>query len=194
MRNWLYYKFLYSIVYYRLSFFSIFLFLFGMFLMVLALIPCSKIPLCCCHVINNYFNLDSMLAVGIGCLTLAFSIWQYDANARQTTLSTYNKRFNSEPAIREVTKVLTALEYEKGNTELSIKSISNYDKELFYRFFEELELGIRRGLLKTKDVKRLFSYYAMVGITKYNLIDKEDLQENWKLLNSFICRMHERSI
>lgn len=103
-------------------------------------------------------------------------------------MSEYNRRFNEDPLIIKVTEVSTLCSSKRIRIHPKYL-LTQYEIELFNRFYEEIELAIKRGLLKTKDVEQLFAYYAIDGTYTYLLVDLYDEGDNWTLLRSFLNRV-----
>ena len=116
----------------------------------------------------------------------------YDGNRKMETLASYNERFCMNEIIKNITKIIDKRIAEKGSNNHSVTCdtsvVFDQQKEMFYRFFEELELNIQKGILKKRDVYNLFAYYALEGICK-NLLPLSDYPNNWRLLERFIKRM-----
>ena len=149
-------------------------------------------------------NLGEMLS-GITAAIAAFYVMiQYQSylkDKKNNQLSIYNKRFAEDKYIAKVTKwMINSAKYDENgrivgkNKEKIIKeeeTPDTYDKEMFMRFFEELNVQINNHLLNEEDTLRLFAYYALVfdeyksfreEITDY---DKDDL---WMNFHKFIDR------
>lgn len=108
-------------------------------------------------------------------------------------LSEYNKRYSEDPNIVKVVKYLNYID-DGGtiNNPIPIQP-SNYEVEMFMRFFEELEIQIESGRIEKHMVNDLFSYYAKklgknehllnyLGVTDYSSKD----HDNWKYFKKLI--------
>ncbi len=118
---------------------------------------------------------------------LAFIITIYEYNMRKDAkqaqvLSEYNKRYTEDPNVVKVVKYLCYTDKDGKINNPKPEKPSNYEVEMFMRFFEELELQIRCYRIEEKAVYDLFVYYAnklndskelrdSLGVTDYN--------ENW---------------
>ncbi len=135
---------------------------------------------------DGFSNIVSVLAAIISA-SVAYS--NYNIGLKMKTLSSYNERFCKDKCIKKVTKELahkiSDRETSNDSDHSSVAVDLSYDEEIFYRFFEELELNIEKGILKRKDVYNLFAYYALEGINNHRLYPK-DYPENWRLLEKFI--------
>ena len=124
-------------------------------------------------------------------------------DARQAQiLSEYNKRYSNDNNVVKVVKWLNYIEDVNRNPYAHYidkpEKPTNYEVEMFMRFFEELELQIEKGRLERKDVNNLFVYYAkkihdgqelrrFLGIEdkeyKYN---KDDENFCWELFRKLV--------
>lgn len=102
---------------------------------------------------------------------------------RSQILSDFNKRYCTDKNIEAVVKYLIDDNPDK------IKAPTTYQKELFMRFFEELEYAVMQKALDEEVVFDMFAYYA---IKAYDLRDKfiEKTEERyWLRFIEFIKRM-----
>lgn len=117
----------------------------------------------------------------IAMLAFVLSVSEYCVNKdfkEVQVLSEYNMRYTSDPNIIKVVKYLNYIDEHGKINNLPRVVPSNYEVEMFMRFFEELELQICCGRLKEKDVLDLFIYYAKklddeqlrteLGVTDYD--------------------------
>ena len=153
---------------------------------------------CCCVKmfypelnIGNYADLlTAIIAIFALIITLSEYLSAKDAKQAQV-FSEYNKRYSEDANIIKVVKYLNF--HDKGgkiNNPVPVKP-SNYEVEMFMRFFEELELQIQYNRLCEKDVIDLFIYYADL---LYNDVElRSDLGvtdlENW---DTFIALMQRK--
>lgn len=110
-------------------------------------------------------------------------------------LSEYNKRFSEDPNIVKVTQYLNYIDVD-GSINNPHRCIpSNYEVEIFMRFFEELELQISYGRLNEEDVLNLFIYYAK-KISENNELRNHlgitDYDENWELFKRITDRKNTK--
>lgn len=112
-------------------------------------------------------------------------------NKKSEVLAEYNARYTDNCHIRQVVKY-----YLERNAD---DKPTLYDKEMFLRFFEELELMIERGYLDLEDVRNLFSYYFIViwsadndsffwneeMVSPYNNVDEVKNSKDWALAARF---------
>lgn len=129
--------------------------------------------------------LDTAIAGIIGAIIGAIIPYRnFITDKKMQTLSEYNRRFTESKVMRKVTIKIESIEYNNSDIITGL----HLDEELFYRFFEEIELNIERGILKSRDVYNLFAYYALDGIINKKLIPY-DYPQYWQLLKKFIYRM-----
>lgn len=111
-------------------------------------------------------------------------------------LSEYNNRYSNDCNIVKVVKYLNYRNEGGKNNNFPAAKPSNYEVEMFMRFFEELEVQIKAGRLKEEDVFNLFTYYAAkihsdanlrneLGINDYGEgnedenIENDEQETNW---------------
>lgn len=95
----------------------------------------------------------------------AFIITYYEyhmaKDAKQAQVfSEYNKRYSEDSNIVKVVKYLNYFDNDGEVNNPVPEKPSNYEVEMFMRFFEELDLQIVKNRLNKKDVYDLFLYYA----------------------------------
>lgn len=111
---------------------------------------------------------------------------------RAKILSEYNKRYSEDSNIVKVVKYLNFIDNDGTINNPNREKPSNYEMEMFMRFYEELDLQIVHGRLDETEVIDLFYYYAerldkneelrrSFGITDYN-------DEHWNSYRRFINR------
>lgn len=95
----------------------------------------------------------------------------YKRDKQSEVLFNYNERYENSPSIRLVVRYCT---------DVCSENPSVYDKEMFLRFFEELEMMIQAKYLKEKDVLDYFSFYFLLLWTREDSFFWEDgmLNEN----------------
>ena len=97
-------------------------------------------------------------------------------------LSSYNERYSSDAHIE---RVINDLNKENSNNN---KCLTTNDKEMFMRFFEELQYSIEQEGLDKEIAYNMFSYYALeVAKQKGNFVN--DYEKNWEQFKSFIITM-----
>ncbi len=152
---------------------------------------CPKLDL------GNYSEFSTaLIALFAFIITLLEYLSLKDAKQAQV-LSEYNKRYSEDPNIIKVAKYLNSID-EGGDINNPIRSVpSNYEVEMFMRFFEEMELQIRNGRLDEEDVNNLFVYYAYIlgKSDKQDLRDslgvtEKDYTENWDGFRNIVRRYH----
>lgn len=171
-------------------------------------------------IFDSFENKNYSLLAGIGTFvsTLVaglYAIYEYDNHKKEVQtnlLCQYNQRYSSDKNIRRVLKwMLKVAEIENGEI-IGVKEIENndswtYEKEMFMRFFEELNKRIDNNDINERDVYDLFSYYALkfdefygfrADITDYKNekeileMSEEDrviYQDPWSNFRSFIDKM-----
>lgn len=137
---------------------------------------------------DSYPIIGSVTVAIIGALGAYIT---YDNNVKMKTLSYYNEQYrndeNIHAVVMKIDRILSNADNDESNT--SKDEVEHNQKvEMFYRFFEELELNIQKGILKRRDVYNLFAYYALEGIIN-NKLRPCDYPKQWCLLKSFVTKM-----
>lgn len=102
--------------------------------------------------------LVAVLSLGVALIAVWYTNKEYKRavrNKQSEVLAQYNERYSTNEQIRKVVEYMTS-----NNPEVEKPTVN--DKEMFLRFFEELELMVQRRYLELKDVGDLFSYYFMI--------------------------------
>ncbi|MDE6534582.1 MAG: hypothetical protein K2K82_01070 [Muribaculaceae bacterium] len=124
-----------------------------------------------------------------GFISAGWILYKFQTERQSKVLSEYNNRFYTTRCIRETTKEIgNRLTMKEKDGSITF-SPPNESEEAFYRFFEEIELNIQRGILNSRDVYDLFAYYALAGINEGVLRPTDYEFGNWELLRKFINRM-----
>lgn len=127
--------------------------------------------------------LTAIIALLAFTITLSEYYVKKDSNQAQV-LSEYNQRYTED---RNVVKVVKYLNYydENGavNNPIPAKP-SNYEVEMFMRFFEELNEQIKKNRISEECVYNLFVYYAFKIDKDENLrhqfgVTDEDYSQHW---------------
>lgn len=115
-------------------------------------------------------NFSEFVSACVATLALAIAMFEYVAykdKVNGQVLSEYNKRYSQDPNIVKVVKYLNSIEDVENvrafpSSHIPTKEAvpTNYEVEMFMRFFEEIQLQIEKGRLKYDDVDHLFLYYA----------------------------------
>lgn len=162
-------------------------------------------PPICIGTFSNF--LTSIISFGTLLVALFSALYvkkEYDKHIeeeRTKLLCEYNHRYSVDKHIECVIEWMLqiAIMDESGNIIGVNRQIKNippniHQKEMFMRFFEELQLQIEKRKLNKQDVKKLFSYYALVfdkieeyhcDITDYNKIE-------WETFRNFVKQMNDK--
>ena len=126
------------------------------------------------------------------------------AKEQADTLSRYNERYSSDENIAEVVKYLLEKEDVKKKSKdkcdsqkqddnpppkVEIKIPSTFQKEMFLRFFEELQYTIEQKTIDEQLAYDMFAHYAIKAFDESkNFVD--DLNDDcWKRFRLFAKRM-----
>lgn len=94
---------------------------------------------------------------------LCYSMQEYKEHKRREkmeTFSEYSARYSKDENIQKVVEYLIAY-LEDGNIEEH--QVSIYNKEMFLRFFEELQYQMDKDRIDKEDVEDFFVYYAVAA-------------------------------
>lgn len=131
--------------------------------------------------ISNIANVIVALCAVIGIIYSAFEYCNYKQRERWKTFSEYSTRYANDENIEAVTQFL--IEFIEGKEHK--KELTTNQKEMFMRFFEELELQIENDRLDQDTVKDFFVYYAVAAAVCPEFmndvfIEREGLWEHYK--------------
>ena len=105
-------------------------------------------------------------------IALIYAIKEYSSHKERAKYETYskmNERYCSDPAIKKVLECLIISYYkndfniEKFKIISTIYNLSTNDRELFMRFFEELNYAIEKQAIEEEDACYYFGYYAIIA-------------------------------
>lgn len=107
---------------------------------------------------GNYAEWCTCL-VAIVALYLSYSEYKrYVEREQFATLAEYNKRYSSDQYVISCLNYLTSNLY---NEKCILPTV--VERELFIRYFEELQIQINGGRLAKEKVQELFAYYGIVA-------------------------------
>ena len=111
-------------------------------------------------------------------------------------LSEYNKRYSEDNNIIKVVKYLNYIDEGGIINNPCREKPSNYEVEMFMRFYEELELQIKYKRIDLNDVCNLFCYYANMIYTNPELrhylgIDDNDYDNNWSGFKKLMSKYND---
>ena len=166
---------------------------------IIVLFIALTISTCCCCISLLYpHNKLEEYSVFITAIVAVFAFivaWgEYKSrivSMKAKVFSEYNKRYSEDPNIVKVVKYLNYIDVNGTTNNPHREKPSNYEVEMFMRFFEELELQISNNRLNEQDVLDLFVYYAKIIDENEELrrnLGITDYEENWKKYKSLIGR------
>ena len=134
----------------------------------------------------------------IGLIALIYTINEYRAHKdrrKADVLASFNNRYMESQSVKRVLEDLIALD-DKNTCKFCISENSMTcvnvinDRELFLRFFEELNYAIESDSIDKETVFDLFAYYALKAdkLGKRFVSDYEE-GDNWKTFKSFCKKM-----
>lgn len=170
---------------------------------------------CCLDCITK---IATCISASIACFSfiLALVVARYTYNEYKGTrkfeecevLMKYNERFEQSLAIRRVVGSLFSNGHEKeeqGKTEVDNQEdkVTTDDKELFLRFYEELNHMIECGYIKKEIVANYFAFYFLVAWQDDELFWDSDMyapfksakdakaSESWRSARAFFKKMKD---
>ena len=122
----------------------------------------------------------------VAILVAAFEYRQLKEKRKSELFSEFNKRYlsdekNVQPVIRYISRLYPDAPVPKG-----------YQIELFLRYFEELDVYLKKKVLDEETTYHLFAYYCLEIFKPefISLLEGINFQEEeWHLLTDFIARM-----
>lgn len=113
-----------------------------------------------CPGLSSFPNwIMAIAAVSAFCYSLQ-EYKEYKRREKMETFSEYSARYSKDENIQKVVEYLIAY-LENGNIEKY--PISIYNKEMFLRFFEELQYQMDKDRIDKEDVEDFFVYYAVAA-------------------------------
>lgn len=130
-------------------------------------------------------NYSELLMAIVALFAFVISYLEYNSikiSKKIQVFSEYNKRYSEDPNIVKVVKYLNYIDNDGTiNNPHRIKP-SNYEVEMFMRFFEELYIQIKNDCLVEETVLNLFCYYAYkihINEDLRNMLGVKDYDDNW---------------
>lgn len=124
----------------------------------------------------------------INIITVIAAIWaiieflQHKKNKKCEILAHYHERYANDHHIDKVLHYYLRTKDNKDGKKSDVPDV--HDREMFLRFFEEIELMIQRNYIRKSDVKKLFIFYFMVlwrSNSFWSVFDDDDEINNWRL-------------
>ena len=176
---------------------------------------------------NNYTCLQNHIqsAVKIGTFVVTFlggcyAVFKYRNHLQEEkrkVLCEYNQRYSTDKNIEAVIEWMVQVaktdektgEIKGVNKDIKTVPPSIHKKEMFMRFFEELNIRLEKNDMNTDEVYSLFAYYALkfdnywdfrLDIKDYknelelrgmNVIERKAFNDNWTGFRSFIDKMEK---
>lgn len=112
---------------------------------------------------------------------------RYLEKEQSDTLSHYNERYSRDLNIKKVVKYLI----DKKDNPNNEYTLNTFEKEMFLRFFEELQYAIEQKSLSKEIVYDMFSYYAIEAYKEKENFYKNEEENNWLRFKTFAESMLE---
>ena len=146
--------------------------------------------LCCClGFCDNCGTVADWMMVMLTFVAICLTIWGYTIQkkiSRYEVFSEYSKRYSEDKNLKVVScALIDYMENKKENENINVDNLTIYQKEMFLRFFEELELQIENKRMDKPTVQDFFVYYAVAAamcepfVKNTELIDNNPDSEVW---------------
>lgn len=174
-----------------------------LFGIVMYLILRTKVIICntCVNdVSKNSIHLTAyeLISSSLALFTILISFLEYQNHKKKRgleLLSEYNKKYCENETFKSIIidlikfdeKIKTKESFKLGTSDDDLTIL--YERELFMRFFEELQFQIENGNLDKKQTKELFSWYAKtVSEIGDNFVSDYNQKENnpWLTFKRFV--------
>lgn len=126
----------------------------------------------------------------IALIALVYSIMEYNSHKKREqseTLSKYNERYSNDENIK---KVVTYLICKMKCPDVP-DYLGTFEKEMFLRFFEELQYAINQKSLSEDIVYDLFAFYAIRAYENFNIFIEDKDRNNWTRFITFAKTMQK---
>lgn len=139
----------------------------------------------------SYCNIVEPICVVLGVLGGLIEYFRRRRQAMYGVLSEYNHRYANDKNIEAVSKYLIG--YLEGKEDSRPPSI--YEKEMFLRFFEELQYQIDKGRIKKECVENFFVYYAVAAAMVPEFVQGMELENDnydiWKYYRKLVITFRD---
>ena len=149
--------------------------------------------LCFCPQVGTWADWVMVVVTVIALVTTWVEYKSQKSKDKYEVFAEYSKRYAEDENVIEVTKSLIG--YMEGKTEdcKPVEGLSVYQKEMFMRFFEEIELQIENGRMDDGTVEDFFVYYAVAAAMCKPFVEGTELgsgfnDEVWKNYKRLIAR------
>ncbi len=110
--------------------------------------------------ISYIAELMSAIIAGVALMCAIKEYRKHKEHKECDVLTRYHERYNNDTHIEKVLHYYLDSKNKEDNDKFG--ALDDHDKEMFFRFFEEIELMIQKKYLYEEDVKKLFIFYFMV--------------------------------
>ena len=122
--------------------------------------------------LNDWGLISQIVSGSATFLALLFAAYEYYLHKKNNQYEAYsklNERYCNDRSIQKV--MVTMIESYDNNTfgidsfndNCGINQVNDYDKEMFLRFFEELNYAIKKKSIRKEEACYYFGYYAVVA-------------------------------
>lgn len=145
-----------------------------------------------CSDLVSYCDIAESICVLLGVVGGVIEYFRRRKHAMYEVLSEYNDRYANDKNIEVVSKYLIG--YLEGKEDSRPPTI--YEKEMFLRFFEELQYQIDKGRIKKECVENFFVYYAVAAAMVPDFVHGMELEngnsEIWKYYRKLVMTFRDK--
>ena len=157
---------------------------------------------CCLSIAGDLATVATCVFAGVGFVVACREYQKHKRHHKVEILSSLNERYASDENIKEVViELLKSLKNDdrgdyfinketwKSAKDEDIDKKVVYQREMFLRFFEELESYIEEDSLDTKVIKKTFAYYALQAASLQEDFVEDYNNGNWTFFKKFVEEM-----
>ena len=134
-------------------------------------------------------------------LALLFAAYEYYLHKKNNQYGAYSKLNEKYCKNNSIQKVMVTMKESYDGKSFCIASFSNncginqvndYDKEMFLRFFEELNYAIKKKSIRKEEACYYFGYYAVVAyLMGKDFVSELENEGIWGEFNEFAENMND---
>ena len=151
--------------------------------------------------LNDWAQIAQIVLGSATFLALLFAAYEYYLHKKNNQYEAYlklNERYCNDRSIQKV--MVTMIESYDNNTfsidsfndNCGINQMNDYDKEMFLRFFEELNYAIKKKSIRKEEACYYFGYYAVVAyLMGKDFVSELENEGIWGEFNEFAENMND---
>ena len=151
--------------------------------------------------LNDWGLISEIVSGSATFLALLFAAYEYYLHKKNNQYNAYSKLNERYCNSSSIQKVLGAMveSYSKGEFSIDIfnqncrdEDVSINDKEMFLRFFEELNYAIKKKSIRKEEACYYFGYYAVVAyLMGENFVSELENEGIWGEFKEFANNMND---